>query len=132
MGDNMCDCKDDVPKGCKPFDLAKALAGEEVVTRDGVEAILAIYPLNFNLNNSYSGHSYNLQGQFYSNGDISDKDLFMKAKTKIIYVNIYWDWTKNITTGGKYNTEEEAKKNITYPAHYIKTIEIEVDDNDIQ
>lgn len=103
----------------KPFDLQKALAGDPVVTRNGIE-VLEITYLATAINYSRVQASLNLGvsagnnvQRYYENGrcdgDSRDSpyDLFMAPKPVTYYVNLM-----NTGLWYRYLSLEEAKKSV--------------------
>lgn len=104
-----------LPEGCKPFDLAAALAGKPVITGAGkpvtnikvFEGVMDGFSLAGVLNGTVvvrtiGGHT-NKSGADWE----QDRTFFMKVETKDVYFNIY-----NATRpeGHSHATEEAADK----------------------
>lgn len=73
-----------VPKGAKPFDLQKALAGEKVINRKG-EEIKGLRHHIYNVVSPSTYKTYTDEGMHHVDHP-SEDDLFMAPKTKISYV----------------------------------------------
>lgn len=102
----------EVPKGCKPFNLQEALAGKKVITRDGRPVKIAGFDSDaepsFEIVGWASGvaASWSIYGQYHNNGK-SDADLFMVCRTKDVWVVLY---EYRISMSSKvFNTLEDAK-----------------------
>jgi len=105
----------------KPFDLQRAIAGEKLVTREGKEVtefhhfktVSGSYPCTAVVNGERS--AYTLAGHFNRSQHPHCDDLFMAAKKRTVFVNIY---DKDTTaSGGGHNahafgTAEAARKNV--------------------
>lgn len=100
----------------KPFDLAKALAGAPVVTRDGREVKILDHTLVTTAGREqlvvkvYNpvGQSIfepNLDGSQLSSGRECPLDLFLKAEEKTCWLNFY-----SSGTVVKYKTLEDAQR----------------------
>lgn len=122
----------------KPFDLEKALAGKEVVTRDGREAKVVFfsefkeqYPvlvvIKYEAPQVWMCDWFTREGSesFYNKG--SGKDLFMSSKTKKLWVAV----SKKSDCRGRYSisdiatTKEEIEKYYYHESHNFIEIEIE-------
>lgn len=86
----------EVPKGCKPFNLQEALEGKPVVTRDGRKVKIAGYnpdAVGISLkilgwiDNVHFGWTENARC-LYPTSD-ANKDLFMACETKDVWVSVY-------------------------------------------
>jgi len=117
----------DIPKGCKPFDLARALAGDKVVARDGSEVTQLV---RFN-----DVHGHSLVGvknnQIYRWSDsgpyyVSQHafDLFMAKKTKMIKLRFYKNGLGYLTC----MWSNECDLGDTTTNWVSDVVEIEVDD----
>lgn len=81
-----------IPQGCKPFNLQEALAGKPVVTRIGEPVKIAGYNPDAGVGQYHQVIGwmdskvigFNESGSW--NGTMSDKDLFMAAVTKDVWV----------------------------------------------
>lgn len=107
-----------------PFDLDKAKAGYEVVTRNGNPARI----LCDNLNSPYciaaviidrTGiervECFTLDGKTNLNFQISPVDLFLKPKTQSLWVNIYYNAVRDeyyLESAELYSTKEKAAQDI--------------------
>ena len=109
----------------KPFNLERALAGDEVVTRNGgiVTNIVHFKDLK-SLSCVYAVidggvESFTKEGNYFRSGGISAFDLFIKSQTKVIeaWINVYEQGHCMIC-----ETEEEANK--SKKLHCLKTIKI--------
>ena len=118
----------DVTK-CKPFDLERALAGDKVVTRGGIEVeqITQFEAIDkFCIYAAVNGSIESFLPTGAYAGDTSNYDLFMAPKIKKFeaWVNVY-SWGISCVT---YGTEDGAKDGIKDNIeHYIKTIKIETE-----
>ena len=78
----------------KPFDLERALAGDPVITRNGLP--VTQFVLFKDTNHSYNLHgvlekcvvSFTENGLFYQGGIHSKNDLFMAPKTQKLWIAI--------------------------------------------
>ena len=113
---------------CKPFDLERALAGDEVVTREG----LAVTEIHYfkHVNSVYEvyvavgGLVYACTKEGLYTFPVEDRfDLFMAPKTKKCeaWANVY-NWG---ISGVNYNTKSKAIDNAGKGC--IKTIKIETE-----
>jgi hypothetical protein len=111
------------------FNLQKALNGAKIVTRDGREVTQLTkfedaeeYPLGAVLEGKIQ--SWSIDGYYYIDrlGE-NNADLFIEAKVRRGWVNVYGNGRDIITSGG-YITREDATRNIREDYEYIKTIEI--------
>jgi hypothetical protein len=96
----------------KPFNLEAALVGEPIVTRKGHAAKIVAYVPEASVGFRVvafieDGEKlltwHNEEGVRCGGGVECDDDLFMKEKTKIVWVNFY-----NNDNACYYNTEEDA------------------------
>jgi hypothetical protein len=113
----------------EPFNLERALAGDEVVTRDGLKVKQLTYfecatneksPLIAVLNKQLK--FYELNGTHHYGQE--EFDLFMKPKVNRIWINVYKNKYGKIYTGVDRETKEDALAMSVADEHYIKTIEI--------
>lgn len=111
----------DIPEGCKPFDLQKALAGEKVVNRSGKE-IKGINWTKYPIEDAYRD-TYTLRGKLVDGTD-SLYDLFMAPKTKTVWINIYK------RHNSPYHLTEEEAVIFRFREDYIKTISVEIPNED--
>jgi hypothetical protein len=105
----------------KPFDLEAAKRGEKLVTRDGREVsefhcfktIVSDYPCVAIIDGERG--TFSKSGYFNSSEHPHDDDLFMAAKKRTVYVNIY-DKDTTASGGGQnahaFGTAEAARKNV--------------------
>ncbi|MBX4189716.1 hypothetical protein KW791_00240 [Candidatus Parcubacteria bacterium] len=113
----------------KPFDLAKALAGEKVICRDGKEVTEikkfknASNPLvcYFEKIDLFSTH--NLDGR---HPDDSQLDLFMAPTTRTYWANVCRAENHNIYLSDIYRHEKEVIKDKATHVKVIKTISFEI------
>lgn len=123
-----------IPKGCKPFDLEKAMAGEPVVTRDGRPYKFGAYNPDAKspykiigwLNREHTSHSED--GIFYPDRRTCINDLFMAAKMQKVWVNLWRSHSGTLISTSNLTEEKQAadlddKGGFTL----IKTIETEVE-----
>ncbi len=122
----------------KPFNLERALAGDRVVTRNGLEVIelqyfkkrerfkvLALIEVEVGENGEFK--AYNDDGTFCQKMN-AHYDLFMAPKVKTYYVNLYRDDELMVTGKICFESEELclAKRNLDL--EYIKTISFELEE----
>lgn len=114
----------------KPFDLAKALAGNPVITRDGkpvtqlthFEGVSCRRESVFGLiDGKVSGWYEN--GDYYDNEEEHANDLFMAPKVKEGWINIYQTPSGEWRTYGPIYDSEEAAAN--HNADAVPPIRIE-------
>ncbi len=90
--EDMCE---NIPKGCKPFNLEAALNGGSVVTRDGrdvTEIHLFKTKCDYPLMTIINGDLYTFEENGkYSVAEEHSLDLFMKSQKKEGWVNVYDD-----------------------------------------
>lgn len=122
----------DIPDGCEPFDLIRALNGERVVTRDGRDFKLDKDPIKGVIDGEIY-QSFTVTGSYHTIQKESNLDLFMAKKTKTVWVNLYLyryagDPGLDIKTGYWFYSEKKAKENTNEFClpKYLKTISIEV------
>lgn len=123
-----------IPKGCKPFDLQKAMAGEPVVTRDGKPYKFGAYNPEAVGKDNIVGWVDGLLATHHSNGkrlfsgEQSINDLFMAAKTQKVWVNI-WRNSHGKLVSMIWESEADAASDLSNPYDCIllKTIETEVE-----
>lgn len=124
-----------IPKGCKPFDLQKAMAGEPVVTRDGRSYKFGAYNPEADKGFELIGWISGIGKLHYSSGKYrssyeTDSDLFMAAKTQKVWVNLWRGVSSGYIYTYEHKTERDAKlcSNINYThRQFLKTIETEVE-----
>ena len=124
----------------KPFDIAEAKNGKQVVTRDGRPARIVCYDAKGthpivalvedpDFDCDESPLSYTAEGFFHNPGAPCDCDLVMPLVKRKGWVNIYKkDPANNISdrTGAYiFPTKEEATEGIEYYENYVTTTEIE-------
>ncbi|HXT83636.1 MAG TPA: hypothetical protein VN704_04805 [Verrucomicrobiae bacterium] len=122
-----------------PFDLEKALAGNEVITRNGLEVIECVYfkkREQFNLlalikepENKYSTlKAFNDDGTFCR--DEPEFDLFMKPKIIKLYGGLYkYPDDHKILITYLYRDHETATQQASSGYKiFIKVVEIEVEE----
>lgn len=120
-----------IPKGCKPFDLEKAMAGEPVVTRDG-------RPYKFGAYNPDAG--FPIVGWIETtpfshkeDGRVNDlhkmpTDIFMAAKTQKVWVNLLLSKYSGSICSSLCTDEESVMKDRNNNNFiFLKTIEAEVE-----
>jgi len=116
----------------RPFDLATALAGKLVVTRDGrkvTEIIKTNAPVECNVIGYIDGEpqldTFNANGKWYSEGHQSDSDLFMAPVQVTKWVNVY-KRDDIVTHNATYDTKEDAERAIAKMVGeiYISTVPI--------
>jgi hypothetical protein len=119
----------------KPFDLQKALAGEQVVTRLGKKVSQLTrftgvssfhYPL---IGVTEEGrYLYCKEDGRQSDNSNSIIDLFMAPKKKTVWVNMWSLYGRISVSPNPYESEEEAlKKEVCTKDHYIGTYPIEIE-----
>jgi hypothetical protein len=115
----------------KPFDLQKALAGDPVITRDGVP-VTEIHHFKtrkdeFNVIGVYKGifRSFKENGGFGLNSD-SPMDLFMSEPEQ--WVNVFYNPTQDLVWLGvnRYKTKEEAEEHLTDHKWYQTSIKLKL------
>lgn len=118
-----------------PFDLERALAGDPVQTRAGIAFTQAH---KFDTNNPYclagvvggEVRRYTKEGFFYSNGAVSNLDLFMAPKVREYWVNVWKGTTplNSLYLGVEHESEKEAKdsaaKNVENGHKLMATIKL--------
>jgi hypothetical protein len=113
----------------KPFDLQKALAGEQVITRGGKKVTqLTIFDVNnsFLLAGVIDGQLFKFleNGKIYNSKIESPNDLFMAENGS--WINLFYNKTENLVWLGvnRYKTEEEAQENLTDHKWYQTSIKL--------
>lgn len=120
-----------------PFDLERALAGEEVITREGREAKFVYRsPLHERRSLLFiisPGTDAEYDQWYWPNGTVDDDDeiiehdLFMKPKTRTCYANISGSLKNyNIISSHIFFIESQAKERALVTKNFIKTIEFEI------
>jgi hypothetical protein len=110
-----------------PFDLARALAGDPVIERNGAKIIqiahfnLLSKPCLVTATEGGIYTCYELNGKHYY---CEGKDLFMAQIKKIYYVNVYKDEANGILLGNPTSIKNDMTGHCN---SFIKTIEIEVE-----
>jgi len=114
---------------CKPFDLERALAGDKVVTREGLvvneihhfKSVSSMYDVYVTVNGLV--YACTKEG-LYTFPEETRFDLFMAPRTKRFeaWTNVY-SWG---ISGQNYGSESKAKDNAGNEG-YIKTIKIETE-----
>lgn len=121
----------------KPFNLAEALAGKRVVTRDGRKVLKIVdmgcqtfpivavlegeeeWPILFNKDGSWDRPGMNANSKY---------DLFMASEKREYWVNVYKNASGYTFLGDTYSNEQEAVNADTNTRSnsikYIKTIKI--------
>lgn len=117
----------------KEFDLAKALKGAKVVTRDGreVSEIVFLQTADYSscviavIDGTVFEHDVN--GKFNPPNE-SDYDLFMQPEIKTYYINVYkkQDEYQPIQLSTPYKNLKDAEKFRALDSHYIGTFPFEV------
>lgn len=92
-----------------PFNLEAALAGEPVVTRDRLEDVTQLTTFETSRGVILVGvmagnvQTWTKNGEFHESGKISDYDLFMKPKTRVINgFDVPAPESEPLDEGGKY------------------------------
>ncbi|PHS21816.1 MAG: hypothetical protein COA84_14905 [Robiginitomaculum sp.] len=108
------------------FDLEKALAGEKVVNKKGEVAGKVVdfgdFDDGYSLRVLIGGEvgEFTRAGTYFSNDDVSDKDLFMAPKKLSGFVNVYRDVSPSY-----HNTKIQANTTDNWPtAHRVALIDL--------
>jgi hypothetical protein len=114
----------EIPEGCLPFDMTKALAGWPCVTRCRKEAKVVYRDQKAILAIHYYGkdmvtHWHSLNGE-YADPANPERDLFLKKKTKTYNIDIFRDKENNLH--GLLGNENGA-----YDWAYVKTISFDLE-----
>lgn len=117
-----------------PFDLERALAGDEVCYANGEEPEV-FYPKNKDIIISVTQygdiHHHDLDGDNKNQYIHPHLNLKMKPKTKTFWANIY-KISKSLEVGKLYETEQRAKDHLSGGlVEFIKTIPIEIDESEL-
>jgi hypothetical protein len=115
------------------FDLAKAIAGKPVKTKDG-RTLSELHLFSSGIKRPVVGlvegddilTEYTREGKYWLDGIESSYDLSMDVKVKTYWANLYND-DQGLELSGIYFSEEEATNSKTHPERYIKTISFEVE-----
>lgn len=118
----------------KPFDLERAKAGDEVVTRDGrkVRIICFDYKDDFPIvslaqeGRNESLITQELDGCFHKEVGPHKNDLFMKPKNKTLWINIYKQWDEYWTVVNE--SKEDAQQDKRGEKHFLSTHKIEIEE----
>ncbi|MBO7692953.1 MAG: hypothetical protein J6Y28_01705 [Acholeplasmatales bacterium] len=103
----------------KPFNLELAKQGHPVCTRDGKPARIIcfdakhpIYPIIALIENggSEEPYAFSIDGIYYVESIIKDKDLMMASVKHESWINIYRNENGVITPGRIYESKKEAIK----------------------
>jgi hypothetical protein len=111
------------------FNLERALAGEPVCTRDGNEVTQLTYfeaPKDlFSVVGVLKNEVYCWQtnGRFLQTQEDA-KDLFIKPKEKVIWVNVYKSVRGFLFLGHQFDTEEEAIDDAKGESIFVKRLRI--------
>ena len=113
----------------KQFNLAEALAGAKVVTRDGDEVTqlhkfdaVDEYCLIGVVNGTIQ--SWAIDGSYWSDVGSSTRDLFIAVEPERMWTNLYRSVHETLYVYGNYKTKENALEYKDRFPCYIKTIEI--------
>jgi len=125
-----------VPTKIIPFDLEKAKAGAEVVTRDGYPVEILTFGRNhkeyplvglINYPEESALETWTEWGEYDIVEDWEEAvDLLLQVETTYLYVNVYESCKGHKYIDGSASSLEEAKKKIRKTAKYLETIEVEV------
>lgn len=115
-----------------PFDLERALAGDKVVTRNGINVIEIKFfenkklmkPVVFSVDDEYLYFSCTKEGKFHITGYESPQDLFMSPKTKVMYVYVMKDKETSLITS--FTTADNLRQE-SYFYEILKIFELKVD-----
>ena len=114
----------------RPFDLEKALAGEPVITREGLE-VTELYLAKTATNNTRrliavtegALRHYSEDGKWQFDKGDNPNDLFMAPVKRQAWTNVFQTPSGAIfTSGGCYDSNEKAEKAIMGAEHYVKTM----------
>ena len=120
----------------KPFNLAAALAGAPVVTRDGQKVLqIAHFPkaiIHYRLvvlfDSSCNLYLMQESGIFF-NGRDSSMDLFMAPVKRTVWVNVYRDEDGELYSSGSiFNSKHDAEKTAKGDHNYIGTYPLEIEE----
>lgn len=124
----------EIPKGCKPFNLEAAMNGAEIVTRDGRPVKFGAYNEDAQNDNVIIGwigkdvFSWDINGKRLPFGR-SDYDLFLKSRTVTKWVNVYKFEDGSFKVGvDLYDNEWTAKLCTVNIPNYHSTIQIQIED----
>lgn len=115
-----------------PFDLEKALEGEQVITRDGKDVTQFTffrtkkydpYPIFGVVNGELQ--RFQQSGKRMLNDYPHHLDLFMKPELIESWVNVYINCNRLFVGQGSFETKEDAISNLNPSMTYIKTIKID-------
>lgn len=118
------------PKGSKPFDLAAALAGAPVVTRDGRPVYRLVYDTGHAQPLSISGNDgttlrYRADGIFFKDKTPESAfDLFMVQQTKKGWLNLYF--SDSVAVAGSVHSTQASAEQWGDMTDYLKTVEVEI------
>ena len=127
----------------KPFNLAAALRGEKVVTRDGREVKQLtlfdvenyLYPLLGVVNKELERWPTNGTYNTYKTALVAhEKDLFMLPKTKTYWVNVYLQFKTNLVYASRVFDDEylaikdKDQHGGTESDQCLKTISFEIEE----
>jgi hypothetical protein len=111
------------------FDLERALAGEPVCTRNGKDVTHLTF---FDVDSRHqvvgvvekSLIRWTKKGYCFDVSHISEHDLFMKPKEKVIWVNVYKSVRGFLFLGNQFDTEEEAIDDAKGESIFVKRLRI--------
>ena len=104
-----------IPEGCKPFNLQEALAGKPVVTRDGRKVKIGAYNHDadaYHVIGWIDGfpEDWTKDGHYFHDERESDLNLFMAPETKDVWVVLVSTIADSFCTSSYVrNTEQDAK-----------------------
>lgn len=116
----------------KPFNLNRALAGHQVVTRDGTK-VSEIFFFNTLLGQSplvavihgritcFSEH-----GHYHSDHSQSDMDLFMQTNKKEVYIAIYQKEHDRYATSSGFDSIDALEASLSHDKQF-HIVKVEVD-----
>jgi hypothetical protein len=116
----------------KPFNLKRALAGDPVVTKDGIKVDEIFYPKSIkNYEDEESAVIAIIRGRI-NVLDINTDYLLMDNTFKKLWINIYKSHGKdNYWCSGVHDSEHEAKNCIADEKIYLKTVSFEVEQDHV-
>jgi hypothetical protein len=114
-----------LPEGCKPFNLERALAGDPVVMMDGRPVIFTRFDIcgRRALHGVVEGHliSWFKDGRYYASGE-SRYDLFMATKKRTVWVNLYKKSARH------FKSQKIADENVTGPRLGNRAYPVEIEE----
>jgi len=116
----------------KPFNLQDALAGKQVVTREGKKVTelhlfkggKLLQPLFGIIENEEGYFCFNKDGMYNYSSKETSYDLFMADEKKSVWVNVYKLTNGEMCIGCSYSSLKDAMRYTDGDGTYLKTIEI--------